>query len=108
MSEKSDDSTDTTVSNTNSSESESDSRPRKSIHRSNTMELTQKFNEKFFNQVKKNIEITHFTIMKDDIKNYRTLTEIQLNEIQYLTENEKIEIIKIYNTMIATIEDLLT
>ena len=32
--------------------------------------------------------------MRDDIKNYRPLTDIQLIQLEDLTENEKIEIIK--------------
>ena len=80
--------------------------PKKPITRSDTYKLTQELNEKIFEQVKKNIQMSHFTIMKDDIKNYRTLTEIQMNEIEKLTEQEKIEIIKIYNIMMGSIQNL--
>jgi hypothetical protein len=45
--------------------------------------------------------------MKDDIKNYRPLTDIQLTQLEYLTENEKIEIIKTYNIMFLSIEKLI-
>jgi hypothetical protein len=45
--------------------------------------------------------------MKDDIKNYRPLTDIQLTQIEDLTENEKIEIIKTYNIMFASIENVI-
>jgi L-asparaginase/Glu-tRNA(Gln) amidotransferase subunit D len=108
MSEKSYYSTTTkTVPNKNVSESKSYFIPKKPITRSDTMELTQKFNKNLFNTVRKNIQISHFSIMKDDIKNYRTLTEIQIDELHNLTEEEKIDIIKIYDNMIATIEDLL-
>lgn len=75
--------------------------------RTNTLRLTQEFNEKFFNQTRKSIDITNFSIMKDDIKNYRPLTDIQLKQIEDLTETEKIEIIKTYNIMFASIEDFI-
>ena len=45
--------------------------------------------------------------MKDDITNYRPLTDIQLAQIEDLTETEKIELIKLYNVMIASIESLI-
>ena len=45
--------------------------------------------------------------MKDDIKNYRVLTDIQLKQLYALTETEKIEIIKTYNIMFSTIENLI-
>ena len=45
--------------------------------------------------------------MKDDIKNYRVLTDIQLKQLYTLTETEKIEIIKTYNIMFSTIENLI-
>ena len=78
----------------------------KPVTRSDTCKLTQDLNEKIFEQVKQNIQMSHFTIIKDDIKNYRTLTEIQINEIEKLTEQEKIELIKIYNIMIGSIQNL--
>jgi hypothetical protein len=46
--------------------------------------------------------------MKDDIKNYRPLTDIQLKQVEELTETEKIELIKVYNIMIATVENLIS
>jgi hypothetical protein len=41
---------------------------RKPVTRSDTLILTQKFNKKYFDKAKKNIEISHFSIIKDDIK----------------------------------------
>ena len=75
--------------------------------RTNTIRLTNEFKEKFFNYTRKNINITNLSIMKDDITNYRPLTDIQLAQIEDLTETEKIELIKLYNVMIASIESLI-
>jgi len=74
--------------------------------RSNTLRLSQEFNEKYLSELRKNIEITDFTVMKDDIKNYKPLTSMQLLQLDKLTEAEKIEIIYLYNTMISTLEDM--
>ena len=75
--------------------------------RNNTLRLSQEFNEKYFSELKKNIEITDFTVMKDDIKNYKPLTPMQLLHLDKLTETEKIEIIQLYNTLISTLEDII-
>jgi hypothetical protein len=75
--------------------------------RTNSLLLTEKFNAKLYNTTRKSIDITNFSIMKDDIKNYRTLTDIQLSQLETLTETEKIEIIKLYNIMFASIENLI-
>ena len=75
--------------------------------RTNTLKLIQEFNEKFFSHTRKSIDITNISIMKDDIKNYRPLTDIQLTQLEDLTENEKIEIIKTYNIMFSSIENLI-
>jgi hypothetical protein len=72
-----------------------------------TLRLSQKFNTKLFNQIGKSINITDCSVMKDDIKNYRVLTDIQLRQLETLTETEKIEIIKTYNIMFTTIENLI-
>jgi hypothetical protein len=45
--------------------------------------------------------------MMDDIKNYRPLSELQLTQIESLSEEEKIKVIKIYNTMFASIEYII-
>jgi len=75
--------------------------------KTNTLRLTQEFNEKFFRYTRKSIDISNLSIMKDDIKNYRPLTDIQLKQIEDLTEAEKIEIIKTYNIMFASIKNLI-
>ena len=75
--------------------------------RTDTLILSQEFNEKLFNQIGKSINITDCSVMKDDIKNYRVLTDIQLKQLYTLTETEKIEIIKTYNIMFSTIENLI-
>jgi hypothetical protein len=75
--------------------------------RTDTLTLTKEFNKKICNHKRKSIDITNIAIMKDDIKNYRPLTDIQLNQLEDLTETEKIEIIKTYNIMFASIEFLI-
>jgi hypothetical protein len=93
---------------TESTQNQTKSNPSESnIERTNTLRLTQEFNDKFFSKTRKSIEITHLSIMKDDIKNYRTLTETQLALLVTLSESEKIELIKTYNVMMASIETLL-
>ena len=75
--------------------------------RIDTLKLTQEFNQRFFNQTRKSINITNLSIMKDDILNYRSLTDIQLTQLEDLTETEKIELIKTYNIMFKYIKDLI-
>jgi len=75
--------------------------------RSDTLRLTQEFNEKYFNEIRKNIEITNLSIIKDDIQNFKPLTPIQLLQLDKLTELEKIDIIRLYNTMFSTLEDMI-
>ena len=43
----------------------------------------------------------HFKEIKDAIQNHRTLTDKQLEYIQTLTNEEKYELIKIYNTLLT-------
>jgi len=73
----------------------------------NPSTLTNEFKERFFNKTQKHINITNLCVMKGEITNYRPLTEIQLAQLQYLTETEKIEIIRLYNLMFASIENLI-
>ena len=68
------------------------------------------FNEKplwFFMETMKRIEITDLSVIIDDIRNYRTLTETQLAQLDKLSDSDKIEIIKTYNTMFATLENVI-
>ena len=76
-------------------------------NRKSTLRLTQEFNEKYFTQFRQSLSISNFSIMKDDIKNYRPLSEEQLIQVETLTETEKIELIKLYNTMFNTIENIV-
>ena len=73
----------------------------------NTLQLTQEFNAKFFSHTRKSMTITPLLIMKDDIKNYRPLTDIQLEQVNQLSEAEKIELIKTFNIMIESIKMLI-
>jgi hypothetical protein len=76
-------------------------------NRKSTLRLTQEFNEKYFTQFRKSLLISNFSIMKDDITNYRPLSEQQLIQVETLSDTEKIEIIKLYNTMFNTIENII-
>jgi hypothetical protein len=75
--------------------------------RTDTLRLTQEFSERFFMETMKRIEITDFIIMIDDIRNYRTLTETQLVQLPALSDSQKIEIIKTYNTLVASLENII-
>jgi hypothetical protein len=75
--------------------------------RTDTLRLTQKFSEKFFMEIMKRIEITDLSVIIDDIRNYITLTETQLAQLDKLSDSDKIEIIKTYNTMFATLENVI-
>ena len=72
-----------------------------------TLRLTQEFNEKYFTQFRKSLLISNFSIMKEDITNYRPLTEEQLIQVETLSDTEKIELIKLYNTMFNTLENIV-
>lgn len=75
--------------------------------RNDTLRLSKEFIEKYFDKINKDFSLTDFYIIMDDIRNYRILTEEQLSKLDKLTETEKIEIIKLYNTMFSNIENLL-
>jgi len=75
--------------------------------RNDTLRLTQQFNETYFSEFKKNILSTdNFSIIKDDVKNYRSLSNQQLIHVETLTDTEKIELIKLYNTMFYTLDNM--
>lgn len=82
-------------------------KPNPKPRRNDTLRLTQEFNEKYFDEIKQNIEISDLSVMKDDIKNYTPLTPVQLLQLDKLTESEKIDIIRLYNTMFSTLEDII-
>lgn len=73
-----------------------------------TLALTQRFNETLIKHTRKSISITPFSVMKDDIKNYRPLSAAQLESLETLSHAEIIELIHIFNQMMSTIEKLLT
>ena len=75
-------------------------------NRKSTLRLTQEFNEKYFTQFRKSLSISNFSIMKNDITNYRPLSEQQLIQVETLSDTEKIELIKLYNTMFYTLENI--
>jgi len=75
--------------------------------RTDTLRLTQEFNEKFFKETMQRIAITDLSVMIDDIRNYRTLTDVQLAQLRELSDADKIEIIQTYNTMFATLENVI-
>ena len=45
--------------------------------------------------------------MKNDVKDYRPLSDKQLIQLQTLTDTEKIELITLYNTMVYTLVEKL-
>lgn len=69
----------------------------KQIH--NTLRLTQEFDAKFFEQFGKHLTITPYSIILDDIKNYRPLNDTQLQEVAQLSEEEKIKVIKVIKVL---------
>jgi hypothetical protein len=77
----------------------------KQIH--NTLRLTKEFDAKFFEQFGKHLTITPLSIILDDIKNYRPLTDIQLKEVVTLSEEEKIKVIEVLNMMFLSLCQLL-
>jgi hypothetical protein len=75
--------------------------------RTDTLRLTQEFSEKFFMETMQRIEITDLIVIIDDIRNYRILTETQLTQLEKLSDSQKIEIIKTYNTIFASLENVI-
>lgn len=73
----------------------------KEVH--NTHRLTQEFYAKFFEKFGKHLTITPFSIILDDIKNYRALTDTQLKQVAQLTEEEKIKVIEVLNMMFSSV-----
>ena len=71
------------------------------------IDITASINKKLIDEFGKGIEISMFTIIKDFIRNFRTLNEFQLDNLNKLSEDEKIEIIKLYNNVYKTIETLI-
>jgi len=45
--------------------------------------------------------------MKYDITNYTPLSEQQLIQVETLSDTEKIELIKLYNTTFSTLENIV-
>ena len=75
--------------------------------RTDTLRLTQEFSEKFFKETMQRITITDLSVIIDDIRNYRTLTDVQLTQLRELSDADKIEIIQTYNTMFASLENMI-
>jgi hypothetical protein len=81
--------------------------PIQSNPETDTLRLTQEFSEKFFYYTQKCIEITPLSVIIDDIKNYRQLNDIQFTQLDVMTHEEKIKIIKIYNKMFSSLENII-
>jgi hypothetical protein len=60
----------------------------------------------YMNKYNKNNNV-QFLLLKDDILNYRVLTDKQLSYMETLTDKEKMEIFILYNKMMQSINDLL-
>lgn len=52
-------------------------------------------------------EFDIFTLIKDKIKNYKKLTDAELEFIETLSESQKIELILLYNKIISVLENIL-
>jgi hypothetical protein len=70
------------------------------------VKLIKTLTQKYTNNTNK-IRTIDFMLMKDAIRNYRELSKEQIDNIEKLDENQKIEIIKLYNTMFSIIIDIL-
>lgn len=69
--------------------------------------LTMEFNTKLFKETGKNLKITLFSSLRDEITNYRTLSKFQLENLRNLSEEEKIDIIKMYNEMFSLLREVI-
>jgi hypothetical protein len=58
--------------------------------------------------IKKAFNIDYFFIIKDDIRNYRSLNKHQLEYIKKLSHKDKNEIFDIFNDCIISLNDILT
>lgn len=74
------------------------------VNRCDPLRLSKEFNEKHLNKII--LKIDDLSIMKDDIVNFRSLTGEQITQLETLTEIQKIELIKLYNKMFITLEDV--
>lgn len=74
------------------------------VNRCDTLRVSKEFNEKHLNKII--LKIDDLSIMKDDIVNFRLLTGEQITQLETLTEIQKIELIKLYNKMFITLEDV--
>jgi hypothetical protein len=74
------------------------------VNRCDTLRLSKEFNEKHLNKII--LKIDDYSIMKDDIVNFRPLTNEQMSQLESFTEIQKIELIKLYNKMFITLEDV--
>jgi hypothetical protein len=75
------------------------------VKRCDTLHLSKEFNKKYFNEII--LKIDNLSIIKDDIANFRSLTNEQLSQIETFTESQKIEIINLYNAMFNTLENVV-
>ena len=70
------------------------------------VKLIKKLTQKYTNNANK-IRTIDFMRMKETIRNYRELSKQQIDNIEKLDENQKIEIIKLYNIMFSIVIDIL-
>jgi hypothetical protein len=74
------------------------------VNRCDSLRLSKTFNEKYLNEII--LKIDNLSIMKADIVNFRPFTDEQLLQLETLTETQKIELIKLYNKMFITLENI--
>lgn len=63
--------------------------------------------ENFYNRSGKSINSSSFSIIIDDIKNFKLLTDVQIIQLESFTDIEKIEIIKTYNNLFTSIKNVV-
>ena len=69
--------------------------------------LTLEINKKLAKNTGRSMELDTFKLLKDQIRNYRSLTQFQLLSLEHLSEKQKIDIILLYNEMFLSLEELL-
>ncbi len=73
------------------------------------LELSIELNQKLFgnNPQGKSLELNTFNLLKDNIKNFRPLSDFELLYIEHLSLEQMIEIIKLYNVIICNLIELI-
>jgi hypothetical protein len=54
------------------------------------------------------LDLDYFNIIKDDIRNYRSLNDYQIEYLRNISEDQKIELFKIFNSVLKNMNEILT